>query len=310
LLGGLLSFGARLGDFASTNGLQLPDGRFFTEEYSAGGLDLVANAPPILNISNATVTEGDSGTVAAVFSLALSTATPWDVSVAYQTADGTATIADNDYAGVSGDLTIPAGMTSTTITVPVNGDRTFEADETFVVNLNSVINATVGSGQGTGTILNDDPQPAISINDVSGLEGNSGTTPFVFTVSLSNPSSQTITVDFATAASSATEGNDYQAAGGTLSFDPGDLTKTVTVLVNGDTSVEPDETFQVNLGNAQNATIATGTGTGTILNDDSPTSPTISWPNTADIVYGTALGGMQLDASANVPGTFIYTPAA
>src|SRR5207253_742685 len=125
------------------------------------------------------------------------------------------------------------------------------------------------------TIVNDDPLPAISINDVAANEGNGGTTPFVFTVSLSNPSDQTITVNYATADVTATTAdNDYVAASGTVTFAPGTTSQTITVLVNGDTKFEPNETFFVDLFAATNATIADPQGQGTIVNDDS--QPTIS----------------------------------
>ncbi|HSP45244.1 MAG TPA: Calx-beta domain-containing protein, partial [Chthoniobacterales bacterium] len=111
-------------------------------------------------------------------------------------------------------------------------------------------------------------QPVLSVTDVSMAEGNSGTTSFVFTVSLSPSSAQPVTVHFATADGTAIAGSDYQAASGTLNFSPGDTSKTVTVLVNGDTTFEPDETFFVNLSSAGNAQIAKAQGIGTILNDD------------------------------------------
>src|SRR5207249_1632324 len=86
---------------------------------------------------------------------------------------------------------------------------------------------------------------------------NSGTTNALFTLSLSNPSSQTITVNYATANATATlADNDYQNATGTVTFAPGQTNGTLTVLVNGDTKFEPNETFQVNLSSATNATIA------------------------------------------------------
>jgi hypothetical protein len=99
-------------------------------------------------------------------------------------------------------------------------------------------------------------------------EGNSGTTAFNFTVSLSAASSQTVSVNFATANGTATAGEDYTAASGTLTFAPGEVNKTLTVQVNGDALIEGNETFTVNLSNASNATIAIAEGTGTILNDD------------------------------------------
>lgn len=108
----------------------------------------------------------------------------------------------------------------------------------------------------------------LSINHVALNEGNGGTTAFNFTVSLSSASAQTVTVNYATANGTAIAPSDYQSASGTLSFAPGEITKTVTILVNGDTAIEPNETFTVNLSAAANAIILAGVGTGTILNDD------------------------------------------
>jgi hypothetical protein len=115
------------------------------------------------------------------------------------------------------------------------------------------------------------PQPSISISDVSLPEGNKGSTPFNFIVSLSAPSTQTITVHFATqdgtASSAKGKNNDYTATSGTLTFNPGQVTQTITVQVKGDKTPEPTETFYVNLSNPTNATIADGQGLGTILDD-------------------------------------------
>jgi Calx-beta domain/IPTL-CTERM motif len=117
------------------------------------------------------------------------------------------------------------------------------------------------------------PLPSLSINNVSANEGDSGTTPFAFTVTLSAASASTVTVNYATANVTATAGTDYVAASGMLSFAPGVTTQPVTVLVNGDTQVEPDETFAVNLTAPVNATLATAQGTGTIVNDDIAAPP-------------------------------------
>src|SRR5439155_135922 len=163
--------------------------------------------------------------------------------------------ADSDYTAASGTVTFNPGQTSKTITVNVNGDSKFESDETFTVGLSSPSNATISGTQGTatGTIDNDDTQPVISaanlsqsevisVTDPVQPEGNSGTTAFLFTVNLSNPSAQTITVNFSTANGSATViDGDYQSNSGTLTFAPGEASKTVTVLVNGDTKFESDE---------------------------------------------------------------------
>src|SRR5437899_11269321 len=130
-------------------------------------------------------------------------------------------------------VTFAPGQTSQTVTVTVNGDTKFEPDETFTVNLSGATNATITDNQGVGTIVNDDTQPTISINDVSHNEGNSGTTSYDFTVSLSNASSATITVHYATADNSATVADaDYVPASGTVTFAPGSTSQTVTVLVD------------------------------------------------------------------------------
>src|SRR5262249_14659846 len=103
---------------------------------------------------------------------------------------------------------------------------------------------------GRGTILDDDAPPALSIGDVAVTEGDSGTTDATFTVSLSAASGKTVTVDYATADGSAAAGDDYTAASGTLTFAPGETSKTVTVSVIGDRIDEDDETFVVNLSGA------------------------------------------------------------
>src|SRR5207302_939807 len=119
---------------------------------------------------------------------------------------------------------------------------------------------------------------AISVNDVSQAEGNTGQTDFTFTVSLTNPSAQAITVDYATQDGSATTADsDYAQNTGTLTFAAGETSKTVTVKVNGDTTFEPDEGFALKLSNPANATIADDTGAGTIQNDDA--QPQISIDN-------------------------------
>jgi len=113
--------------------------------------------------------------------------------------------------------------------------------------------------------------PSLAINDVSKSEGNGGwTTPtaFSFTVTRSGNLAGAASVNYATANGTATAASDYTATSGTLTFAPGETTKTITVLVNGDKLKEPNETFVVNLSNAVGATITDGTGIGTILNDD------------------------------------------
>ena len=194
----------------------------------------------------------------------------------YATANGTAT-AGSDYRAAAGTLTFAPGQTSKTITVLVNGDRLGEPNETYFVNLSSPGNATIADGQGAGTIVDDEPR--ISISDVTRVEGNSGTTSFVFTVTLSAAYDVPVTVNFATANGTAKTGNnDYVGTSGTLTFAPGQTTKTVTVLVKGDTKKESNESFFVNLSGATNALILDSQGVGTILNDDGGALASLSHP--------------------------------
>ncbi len=235
----------------------------------------VGTCQPEITINDVSVNEGNTGTVNATFTVSLSAASAQTVTVNFNTAEGTATLAGNDYQSNSGMLTFNPGDLTKPITVLVNGDTLDEPDETFFVNLSGATNAVVLDNQGQGTIKDDDPTPTLSINDVSHTEGDSGTTAYDFTVSLSAASGQTVTVNYATADNSAGAPGDYQSTTGTVTFNPGDTTKTVTVLVNGDTTFEPNETFFVNLSTPTNATILDGQGIGTINNDDAaPPTPT------------------------------------
>ena len=122
---------------------------------------------------------------------------------------------------------------------------------------------------GQGSAPSSPSLPSVSVGSASALEGNSGSKQFAFAVSLSAASTQTVTVNYATADGTAAAGSDYQAASGTVTFAPGETQKTVVVTVYGDTAVEADETFSLRLSSPANATLGTSQGTGTILNDDS-----------------------------------------
>jgi hypothetical protein len=115
--------------------------------------------------------------------------------------------------------------------------------------------------------------PALTIADAATAEGDSATKVLSFPVTLSAVSTKPVTVSFATADGTATAGSDYVAASGTLTFDPGEKAKTVDITINGETTLEPDESLTVNLSNPVNATIADGSATGTIQNDDHSPSP-------------------------------------
>jgi hypothetical protein len=193
------------------------------------------------------------------------------VSVTYATANDTATIAGNDYIAVAPSvLNFAAGETSKTITVNVKGDTTVEPNETFKINLSAANGAQIVDNQGIGTILNNDGS-LLNIANVNKIEGNSGTTAIEFTVSLNPASTAPVTVTYATADGTATAGNDYVAKPATVvTFAPGEKSKIVTVDIKGDTDVETNETFFLNLSNATEASIfnASSRGKATIFNDD------------------------------------------
>ncbi len=226
-------------------------------------------APVISIVASASTPEGDSGNTPLSFAVTLSNTSYLPTSAAWATSDNSATVADNDYVAGSGTITIAAGQSAGSIVVNVVGDTKYENTESFTVTLSSPTNGSLGTSVSTGTITNDDAMPALSIDDVAHLEGNTGTTQFRFTVSLSAASGVLTAVDYATVDGTATiAGTDYQAASGSLTFPPGTTTQTIDVLVNGDTVQEPDETFTVALSNAVSATVTKAVGTGTIQNDD------------------------------------------
>ncbi len=229
------------------------------------GLGMILNDDgPLLTITDMSRMEDNSSTPF-TFTVSLTELSAQTVSVHYASANGTAT-AGSDYTAINGTLTIPAGQLSDQISVNITGDTTVELDETFYVNLSSPVNATIADAQGVGTILNDDI--LLSISDVSSTEGNSGTKPFAFTVSLSQAAVSDVSVHYNTAYMTATAGEDYTTTNGTLTIPVGQLSGQVTVQVVGDTIVEPDESFSVILSSPVNATIADAQGVGTILNDD------------------------------------------
>jgi large repetitive protein len=199
---------------------------------------------PVLSISDASVQEGDSGTVSAELTLTLNAPSGSAVTVQYATEDGTAN--EEDYVPASGPTaTIPAGSLSTTVTIQVSGDEENETDETFLVRLSSPVGATLGKAEGTVTILDDD-LPRLSVLDLRVTEGNAGTTNALVTVELDGPSAAVVQVDFATEDVTAVAGRDYQAVSDTLTFSPGQTSATITVRVIGDLLLEAsEETFDV-----------------------------------------------------------------
>jgi hypothetical protein len=229
---------------------------------------------PTVSIADTKVVEGESGTPAATFTVSLSSPVGVPVTVDYQTSDGTATLADQDYSETHGTLTIPALATSAIVTVPVsNGDPVSEPDETFFVDLSNAAPVRIDRGRATGTISNHYYDNEISISDASVVEGNSSFSVLSFTVTVTGRNAQIVRVGWETLDGTAyghRDFGDFEPSSGVLAFSTGQTSRTVQIAVIGDVDSEPDETLFVRLSNPSNGVIRRGQAVGTILDDDRP----------------------------------------
>jgi hypothetical protein len=235
------------------------------------GQGTITNDDPQPSIVAAVVfhVEGALGTSGnALLEVNLSNPSSQTITVAYSTADATAT-AGSDYIATSGTLTFNPGETVKSIAIEVLGDNIDEINEKIFVNLTNPTNATIGTVPGIVTILDDDG-PTVSVSDASVTEGNTGTRNAVFTVTLSAPTVEDVLVNYGTAPGTAFANFDFTPIlTNTLVIRAGATSATFNVPVIGDFFIEPDEQFTVHLLFINNATIADGVGTGTIVNDDS-----------------------------------------
>ena len=214
-----------------------------------------------LSIGDVTVDE-DAGE--AHFTVSVGATTASQISVEYRTVDGTAR-AGLDYTETTGRLTLAPRAKQGTITVPILDDVLAEPDETFTVVLDKAVDAEIADGEATGTIVDDEAVPNLTIDDV-GVTEDGGEARF--TVSLDTESTEAVTVEYATADDTAIAGSDYTSTRGTLTIAAGSLSGTIAVPVLDDALDELDETFTLTLSNATNALISDGEGTGTIADDD------------------------------------------
>jgi hypothetical protein len=221
-----------------------------------------------LRISDAATTEGHSGTKVLTFTVSLPQALGAPVNFSARTQGVTATSGTDFVALPLTAFSIPAGQLTRTVDVTINGDVAIEANETFVVNLSAVSGAPLLDGQGTGTINNDDFK-GLRINDVATSEGNAGTKLLTFTVSLAQPLANAVTFNANSQSGTATVGSDFVGLPVTpFSIPAGQLTTPVSITINGDTTIEGNETLLVNLSSASGAPLLDGQGIGTINNDD------------------------------------------
>lgn len=223
------------------------------------------------------VVEGNAGTTTLTVPVFLFPPSSSTVTVAYAATGGTA-IQGTDYTLSPGTLTFPSGTTTQNVSITVIGDTAPELDETIILTFSNPVGATLPSTLGLGFIRDDDSPVRITIDDPFVFEGNSGTTTLSYVVSLNRPTSAATTVTYQTTGGTATAGTDYVAVPATtLTIPAGETEAVITVTVNGDTVVEPDETVDVTLSGASGgALILTPTATGTIVDDDGPATLAIS----------------------------------
>lgn len=239
-----------------------------------------------ITVDDVTVPEGNAGQTSIVFTITLEgTNALGGLVVGYATSDGTAK-AGPDYTTTSGSVTFAAGQLSKTVTVPITTDAQAEPDETFTVTITKLSDdpATITDPTGTGTIVNDDGDPpAIAIADASIAEGDTGTAGVTVPVTLSPASTLPVTVDYTTAAGSATAGSDFTSTSGTLTFAPSSTSQDIVVPIVGDETDETDESFTIVISSPDNAVLSDATATVTIEDDD---HATVSISDSDDVVEG------------------------
>jgi len=248
-----------------------------------------------LAINDVTITEGQSGTRTAEFTVTLTAGSIAQVKVDFATANGTAT-AGSDYQSTSGTLTFNPGQTTQPISVTINGDISFESNETFQVNLSNPVNSIINDAQGVGTISNDDAEGGfISFSQSSYSIGESGGS-ITITVNRTNDISRAANVDYTTtetggptgAPCSSVNGNassrcDFTTSAGTLRFSAGESTKTFPVLISQDNYVEGPESLTVTLINQTGGAFLVAPANASLTITDDPTEPVANPVNDADV---------------------------
>ena len=196
----------------------------------------------------------------------------------------------------TGTVSFAARETSKTITVNISGDTMVEADEGFTVTLsNPSTGLALGASTATGSIINDDASVSIAATSDSRAEGNTGSTSYTFTATRTGNASTAHTASWAVSGSGSNAAVAADFVGGALptgivSFAAGETSKTITVQVAGDTSVENDEGFTVTLSNPSSGlTLGTASSMSTIINDD---RAAINGTLGDDLLIGTSLADL------------------
>ena len=220
--------------------------------------------PPAVTIDDPRGVVENAGEI--LFEVNLKRSSTRQITVDYRTEDGTAT-APEDYVAQSGRLTFAAGETRRTISIRMLDDALDEADEIFTVILSAPENARLDGDtvSATGTIIDNDNPPALTIADASAKESAG---EIAFRVSLDAPSGREVAVSYRTEDGTAKAGEDYGETDGTLTIAAGRTAATILVALKNDILEEAEETFTVRLLDPVNAELADSAATGTILDDD------------------------------------------
>jgi hypothetical protein len=228
---------------------------------------IIDDEPLTMTVGNVSATESSG---VALVPLTLLKPVDYDVAVDFATVQGTLgfiALAGLDYVHTNGTLHFAPGQTHAFLPVALLDDALDEQTETVSVYFTNVVNAVLVNSHADVFILDDDLPPTVSLRDVSMPEGDTDTTPMVFEARLSAPSANIVTVRYATSNLTAQAGIDYTFALGVLTFQPGVTSQTFSVDSIGDTTIEPDRRFLVNLYNPNLVTLGAN-GIGTILDDD------------------------------------------
>jgi Ca2+-binding RTX toxin-like protein len=256
---------------------------------------------PVITVA-ATDSSASESPNSGVFTLTRTGSTTNALTVKY-TLLGTA-INGTDYTNLTGTVTFAAGSSTATVTVNPTNDNIDELTETVTLNLGLGTGYTLGTTtSATVNIADTDPLPTLNISlNQKVVEGLTSSQTVTYTVTLSNPSTQTITVNYATANGTAIAGSDYTARTGTLTFNPGVTSQVITIPILNDATNEADETFTLKLTNPTNATLGANHTATTTITDTLTASVTTTLPTNVEnlTLTGTAAINGTGNASSNV----------
>ncbi len=254
------------------------------------------DAPGILTIGDAT---GDESKGILTFTVSLNTLSGLAVTGKASTVNGSATSNADFNALTSIPFTIPAGSSSTVISVTIHEDLSDEYDEQFFVNLSNLVNTQEGDSSATGKILDNDLPPTVTISGTSAQESSER---LVFNVSISTASGKDIKLQVNTFDGSTTATSDYvQQSDRSFTIAAGKSSETIVVQVINDQSDEPDETLTLNtaLIDPSTATLLSHNVTGTIIDDDLPPTLTV-----ADLSAGESSGSLKFVLKLSAPSAY------